>query len=184
MIRESELIAQFSYLERQVLLTWIEEGVIALHRDEEGYLFDRVDEFGAACGSGLTIGMLDAPSSPASGEPPRRTDRVVESGVHSGRSRRFLRLSLGFWSGKTRARAWLLTSAVLFFLFANLGAALAVNRWNKFFFDALEQKDTRPLSSVLVLFWRWHYFQRHFPSGFCMRACACRCGGVSGWRAH
>ena len=25
MIRESELIAQFSYLERQVLLTWIEE---------------------------------------------------------------------------------------------------------------------------------------------------------------
>ena len=86
--------------------------------------------------------MLDAPSSPASGEPPRRTDRVVESGVHSGRSRRFLRLSLGFWRGNTRALAWLLTSATLFFIFANLGAALAVNRWNKFFFDALEQKDT------------------------------------------
>ena len=44
MIRENELIAQFEYLERQVLLTWIEEGVIAPHRDEEGYLFDRVDE--------------------------------------------------------------------------------------------------------------------------------------------
>jgi chaperone modulatory protein CbpM len=44
MIRETELIAQFTYLERQVLLTWIEEGVIAPHRDEEGYLFDRVDE--------------------------------------------------------------------------------------------------------------------------------------------
>ena len=62
--------------------------------------------------------------------------------MHSGRSRRFLRLSLGFWSAKTRTRAWLLTAAVVFFLFANLGAALAVNRWNKFFFDALEQKDT------------------------------------------
>ena len=58
-------------------------------------------------------------------------------------TRRFLRVSLGFWSGTTRALAWLLTSAVLFFLLANLGAALAVNRWYKFFFDALEQKDTK-----------------------------------------
>jgi len=63
--------------------------------------------------------------------------------VHSSLSRRFLRFSLGFWSGETRARAWLLTAVILFFLFANLGAALAVNRWNKFFFDALEQKDTQ-----------------------------------------
>jgi chaperone modulatory protein CbpM len=44
MIRETELVAQFTYLERHVLLTWIEEGVIAPHRDEQGYLFDRVDE--------------------------------------------------------------------------------------------------------------------------------------------
>jgi chaperone modulatory protein CbpM len=44
MIRETELIEQFTYLERRVLLTWIEEGVIAPHRDEEGYLFDGVDE--------------------------------------------------------------------------------------------------------------------------------------------
>ena len=63
--------------------------------------------------------------------------------MHSNLSRRFLRFSLGFWSGETRTRAWLLTAAVVFFLFANLGAALAVNRWNKFFFDALEQKDTQ-----------------------------------------
>ncbi len=44
MIRESQLIAQFTYLERHVLLTWIDEGVIAPHRDEQGFLFDRVDE--------------------------------------------------------------------------------------------------------------------------------------------
>ena len=54
-----------------------------------------------------------------------------------------------------RARAWLLTGAILFFLLANLGAALAVNRWNKFFFDALEQKDTKSviigLGLILVL---------------------------------
>jgi putative ATP-binding cassette transporter len=62
--------------------------------------------------------------------------------IETSRSQRFLRLSLGFWSGKTRASAWFLTGAVVLFLFANLGAAIAVNRWNKFFFDALEQKDT------------------------------------------
>ena len=44
MIRETELVTRFTYLERQVLLTWIEEGVIAPHRDEQGYLFDRIDE--------------------------------------------------------------------------------------------------------------------------------------------
>jgi len=44
MIRESELIAQFTILERRVLLTWIEEGVIAPHHDEQGYLFDQIDE--------------------------------------------------------------------------------------------------------------------------------------------
>lgn len=44
MIRETELISQFTYLERQVLLIWIEEGVVAPQRDDEGYLFDPVDE--------------------------------------------------------------------------------------------------------------------------------------------
>jgi chaperone modulatory protein CbpM len=44
MIREKDIIAQYTYLEQHVLLTWIDEGVIAPHRDEEGYLFDHVDE--------------------------------------------------------------------------------------------------------------------------------------------
>lgn len=44
MIRESELIAQITYLEHQVLVTWIDDGVITPHRDEQGYLFDRIDE--------------------------------------------------------------------------------------------------------------------------------------------
>ena len=78
--------------------------------------------------------------------------------MSSGRSRRFLHLSLGFWSGATRVRAWLLTIAALVFLVANLAAALAVNLWNKFFFDALEQKDTRTvlfsigLALILAMF--------------------------------
>lgn len=44
MIRETDLIARFTLLERQVLLAWIDEGVIAPHSDEQGYLFDRIDE--------------------------------------------------------------------------------------------------------------------------------------------
>lgn len=44
MIRETELITQFTVLERRVLMTWIEEGVITPERDNEGYLFDPVDE--------------------------------------------------------------------------------------------------------------------------------------------
>jgi chaperone modulatory protein CbpM len=44
MIRETELIAQFTVLERQVLMTWIDEGIIEPERDDEGYLFDAVDE--------------------------------------------------------------------------------------------------------------------------------------------
>jgi putative ATP-binding cassette transporter len=77
--------------------------------------------------------------------------QASENELPSNRSQRFLRLALGFWSGKTRAHAWLLTSAILFFLFANLGAAIAVNRWNKFFFDALEQKDTETVFLALGL---------------------------------
>ena len=44
MIRETELIAQFTVLERQVLMTWIEEGVVTPERDDKGYVFDAVDE--------------------------------------------------------------------------------------------------------------------------------------------
>jgi vitamin B12/bleomycin/antimicrobial peptide transport system ATP-binding/permease protein len=81
--------------------------------------------------------------------------QAPEHNARSSRSQPFLRLSLGFWSGTTRALAWSLTCATLFFLLANLGAALAVNRWYKFFFDALEQKSSNAvvlgLGLVLLL---------------------------------
>ena len=65
MIRETELIARFTYLERQVLLIWIEEGVIAPQRDEVGYLFDQVDESRVALACDLHYRMgLDHASLP------------------------------------------------------------------------------------------------------------------------
>ncbi|MDX2158697.1 MAG: ABC transporter ATP-binding protein/permease [Hyphomicrobiaceae bacterium] len=63
--------------------------------------------------------------------------------VHSrpGWAGRFWSDAKGFWSGASRRRAWLLTIGVAAFLLLNVAAALAVNRWNKLFFDALEQKQ-------------------------------------------
>lgn len=65
MIGESELIARYACLERQVLLAWIDEGVIAPHRDTNGYLFDRIDEARVALACDLHYRMgLDHASLP------------------------------------------------------------------------------------------------------------------------
>jgi putative ATP-binding cassette transporter len=71
--------------------------------------------------------------------------------VNETASRRFLRFAAGYWRGDGRRHAWILTGLVLFFLFANLGAALAVNRWNRYFFDALERKDTATVTLAIGL---------------------------------
>jgi putative ATP-binding cassette transporter len=59
----------------------------------------------------------------------------------------YFRIARGFWTGATRRRAWFLTVGVLGFVVANLLAALGINRWNRFFFDAIEHKD---VGSVLL----------------------------------
>jgi len=65
MIRETELVAQFEYLEREVLLVWIDEGVVTPQRDDEGYLFDAVDESRVALACDLHYRMgLDHASLP------------------------------------------------------------------------------------------------------------------------
>jgi putative ATP-binding cassette transporter len=89
-------------------------------------------------------------------------------------------LARGFWTGETRPKAWFLTFGVLVFVLANLGAALGVNRWNRFFFDALEKKDTSTSSwasrslppSLLARLLR--------PSASSRCACACSCVGGNG----
>jgi putative ATP-binding cassette transporter len=62
-------------------------------------------------------------------------------------ARRYFRLSRGFWTGSARRTAWLLTFGVLAFVLGNLVAALGINRWNRFFFDALEQRN---VASVML----------------------------------
>ncbi|MGD9805667.1 MAG: hypothetical protein AB7E81_08085 [Hyphomicrobiaceae bacterium] len=65
MIRESELVAQYTCLEQHVLVTWIDDGVVTPHRDDTGYLFDRVDQARVALACDLHYRMgLDHASLP------------------------------------------------------------------------------------------------------------------------
>ncbi len=78
-------------------------------------------------------------------EPAPKSRQPEPPGPRAGRAMRFLVFSLGFWRGETRRRAFLLTLGLIAFLLGTVGAALAVNRWNKFFFDALQRKDVDTL---------------------------------------
>ena len=57
------------------------------------------------------------------------------------RMRQFFRVALRYWRGRTRWRAWALTITVLVFIAAQTAAAVGINRWNRWFFDALEKRD-------------------------------------------
>ena len=67
--------------------------------------------------------------------------------------RYFAKLSLGFWSGQTRFIAYVLGLGFIGCLFLKVGADLAVNWWNKYFFDALQSHDANRLfySIIIVL---------------------------------
>ncbi len=57
------------------------------------------------------------------------------------RFREFFSIALRFWSGETRWRAWGLSAAVLIFVAAQTAAAVGMNSWNRWFFDALDKRD-------------------------------------------
>lgn len=55
--------------------------------------------------------------------------------------RRFWRSALGFWRRGGPPAAWPMVMALVVIVVASLALDLVVNRWNKWFFDALEQKN-------------------------------------------
>ncbi|HEY5797941.1 MAG TPA: SbmA/BacA-like family transporter [Bosea sp. (in: a-proteobacteria)] len=65
---------------------------------------------------------------------------------------RFARLTGGFWRGPSARRAWfwstLLASAIILSVFANV----TVNRWNGWFFDALEKRDSESALIAMAVF--------------------------------
>ena len=68
---------------------------------------------------------------------------IIPPEVQARLLRHFASLSFGFWAGPTRHKATLFALGLFAGLLLNLAPAIAVNRWNKFFFDALQNKDER-----------------------------------------
>lgn len=71
-----------------------------------------------------------------------------------GTTRGFLSLAKGFWSGPTRRVALFWSAGALLLIFCNLAVNVGLNRWNRWFFDALERKqgDTLLLAVGVFLF--------------------------------
>lgn len=63
---------------------------------------------------------------------------------------RFIRLATGYWRGHSRPAAWLLSFGFLACLVMSTFMALAVNRWSKSFFDALQSHQVDAIIQSIV----------------------------------
>ena len=57
-----------------------------------------------------------------------------------------------FWKGAARRRAWLLTGGMAGLIVLNLIVQFGINRWNAYFFNALERKDVAAATQATFLF--------------------------------
>ncbi len=62
----------------------------------------------------------------------------------------FFALAKGFWTGKTALRAWTISAIVLACLVAQVSTQVAMNAWNRLFFDALERKEAAAVWGVVM----------------------------------
>ncbi|WP_293865206.1 ABC transporter ATP-binding protein/permease [uncultured Alsobacter sp.] len=74
--------------------------------------------------------------------------RALELGLAS----RFMRLSAGFWRGETARIALGLTVLLGIALVLKLFVDVGMNRWNRWFFDALERHDGQSALRAVVVF--------------------------------
>ncbi len=70
----------------------------------------------------------------------------------AGTVRQYWRLAGGFWRGPTARIAWTLTFGTIALVIANIAVQYGINRWNKFFFNAMEQKQENIVLSAIGLF--------------------------------
>ena len=64
----------------------------------------------------------------------------------------FGRFAGGFWRGATSFRAWALTLGLAAFLILSTAATVALNHWNRWFFDSLEARDVSGLTQAVLVF--------------------------------
>lgn len=65
---------------------------------------------------------------------------------------RFLVFMRQFWSGKTRKIAILLTLGLVASVLLNIALQYGINRWNRYFFDAIGAKDVENVSTAVGIF--------------------------------
>src|ERR1700674_3115168 len=87
----------------------------------------------------MTVSHFHAPDAPGFKLDPR----VVGA---------FGRFAGGFWRGATSFRAWALTLGLAAFLILSTAATVALNHWNRWFFDSLEARDVGGLTSAVLVF--------------------------------
>ena len=64
----------------------------------------------------------------------------------------YWRLAGGYWRGPTARIAWLYTFATIAMVIANIAVQYGINKWNAFFFNAMEQKQQNVVLSAIGLF--------------------------------
>ncbi|MHB2167906.1 ABC transporter ATP-binding protein/permease [Alsobacter sp. R-9] len=92
--------------------------------------------------------MSERPLAELAQDEAERSGRSFEPAV----AKKFLLFSGGFWRGSTRRTAWLLTALLALGLVMRLGVDVAVNRWNRWFFDALERRDAASAGVAVLAF--------------------------------
>jgi vitamin B12/bleomycin/antimicrobial peptide transport system ATP-binding/permease protein len=61
-------------------------------------------------------------------------------------------LAADFWRGPNWRKAWLITAGAAGFELTNIALQVAINRWNRTFFDALEQRSPDGLTAAAISF--------------------------------
>jgi vitamin B12/bleomycin/antimicrobial peptide transport system ATP-binding/permease protein len=105
-------------------------------------------------------GKGEAKSSNAAPQKPEQGDAMLPSGaiLASAESQEEHDLAVytsfagKFWKGTARRKAWLLTGGVATFIVFNLAVQIGINRWNAYFFNALEQKDVATATTAILMF--------------------------------
>jgi putative ATP-binding cassette transporter len=87
----------------------------------------------------MTVEHFQAPDAPGFKLDPR----VVAA---------FGRFAGGFWRGASAVRAWALTLGLALFLILSTAATVALNQWNRWFFDSLENRDVEGLTHAVFVF--------------------------------
>jgi len=87
----------------------------------------------------MTVSHFHAPDAPGF----KLDHRVIAA---------FGRFAGGYWRGPTAAAAWMLTLGLAACLLLSTAATVALNHWNRWFFDSLEARNVEQLTQAVFVF--------------------------------